>query len=795
MVTSPSNSVCPRCGQTVSSGWIGGLCPRCISRTSLGALLGPTPAARPRLGDYELGEELGRGAMGAVYRARHVPLGQTVALKVILTGEFASEAERRRFLAEAGQAARLDHPNIVRVFNYGETEGRQFYAMELVEGPTLAAAVQSAEWKMKNAAGGAAYSSFRHSAFLISQVARAVQHAHERGVLHRDLKPGNILLDAAGAPHISDFGLAKLLDPAADTAPGTETLAGSPIGTPAYMAPEQVRGDRTVTIAADLWSLGAVLYELLAGRPPFVAGSAVETYRQILEQEPPRIATDRPDRPGPAFRDLEIIALKCLRKAPAQRYASAAALADDLDRWLRKEPIQARTVSAPERLWLWTRRRPLVASLSLALALGGVLGTLLLLRANQRLTRALAETREAERSARTHLHAALVAQVRARRGLNAATPHSDTLKVIAEAARLAPSLDTRNEAVIALAARDRDAGRSNAVPDAVFREFAASGSASLGCSLDVSPDGSLVVVGTHAALQFWDVRSGGLLATRTQSGFPWVSAHFTPDGSNVVFSARNFGVNSRSLDRRENSDGRTLEFGPVVRRSRPFDATVQATYRDKRDWLVALDRNPIYITKVEIWPDGNAEAGRVVAAGDLMTYMSLSPDQRWLASTLLPAADVRIWDTQTAKPVHHLGLKGALLATFTPDGRHLITRDTAEYIVWNVGAWTKVTAWPADTTSLAARIRFSPDGRFLAVLQGNDRIQFVRLADWSEAVTLIGPLPLDVTDMTWNAAGDRFYLVTREGQVREWNLASLRQQLGAMKLNWDPAPAAFRAER
>ena len=148
-----------------------------------------------------------------------------------------------------------------------------------------------------------------------------------------------------------------------------------------------------------------------------------------------------------------------------------------------------------------------------------------------------------------------------------------------------------------------------------------------------------------------------------------------------------------------------------------------------------------------------------------------------------------------AHPVQQLGLKGALLATFTPDGRHLITRDTANYAVWNVGPWTKVTAWPADTTSLAARMRFSPDGRLLAVLQGNDRIQFVRLADWSEAVTLIGPLPLDVTDMTWNAAGDRFYLVTREGQVREWNLASLRQQLGAMKLDWDTAPAAFRPER
>lgn len=790
MVTSSSNPTCPRCGQPISGGWLGGLCPRCVSRTSLRSLLGGTPTARPRLGEYELGEELGRGAMGAVYRARHVTLGQTVALKVVLTGEFASEAERRRFLAEAGQAARLDHPNIVRVFNYGEADGRQFYAMELIEGPTLATAFQDDEWRTKNAAGGAPHSSFRHYALLISRLARAVQHAHERGVLHRDLKPGNILLAADGAPHIADFGLAKLL--ASDTA-ATQTLAGSPVGTPAYMAPEQVRGDRVVTTASDLWSLGAILYELLAGRPPFVAASAVATYQKILEEEPPPLALTTPG--NASVRDLEIIARKCLRKDPGQRYASAAALADDLDRWLNREPILARPVSAPERVWLWARRRPLVAALSGALVAGFLLGTGLLVRANRQLARSLAETRKAEQTAREHLHASLVAQVRARRGLNAATPHADTLKVIAEAAQLGPSLDTRNEAVIALAARDRDLSRSNAVPNAVFREFAASGSASFGCSVDASPDGTLVVAATHDALQFWDARSGALLATRKQSGLPWVSVHFTPDGSNVVYSARTFGVVSRSLVRQDNSDGPKLEFGPVVRRSRPFDATVQATYRNRLDWLVALDRNPIYITKVEFWPAGNPEAARAVAEGELMTYMSLSPDQQWLASTVIPAADVRIWDAQTAKPVRQLGLKGALLATFTPDGRHLITRDTAEYCVWNVGSWTKVTAWPADTTSLAARMRFSPDGQFLAVLQGNDRIQFVRLADWTEAVTLIGPLPLDVTDMTWNAAGDRFYLVTREGQVREWNLASLRQQLGAMKLDWDSVPAAFGAGR
>ncbi len=190
MMTAPTATVCPRCRQAVSADRLGGLCPQCLSRTLLRALLagggGQDGAAGPRLGDYELGEELGRGAMGAVYRARHVTLGQVVALKVVLAGEFAGEAERRRFLAEAGQAARLDHPNLVRVLNYGEAEGRQFYAMELVEGPTLAEALR---------AGGPGRFTMHERASLLGQVARALQHAHERGVLHRDLKPGNILLD------------------------------------------------------------------------------------------------------------------------------------------------------------------------------------------------------------------------------------------------------------------------------------------------------------------------------------------------------------------------------------------------------------------------------------------------------------------------------------------------------------------------------------------------------------------------------------------------------------------------
>ncbi len=459
MVSSSPSSVCPRCGQSVSGGWLGGLCPRCVSRTSLRSLLGGTPTARPRLGDYELGEELGRGAMGAVYRARHVTLGQTVALKVVLTGEFAGEAERRRFLAEAGQAARLDHPNIVRVLNYGEAEGRQFYAMELIEGPTLAAARQTAELKTPDAADRVHDFSLRQIASLISQVARAVQHAHERGVLHRDLKPGNILLDGKGIPHISDFGLATLLGGDGASLSTGQTLAGSPLGTPAYMAPEQVRGDRGVTTASDLWSLGAILYELLAGRPPFVAGSALETYRKILEEEPPKITpvagrAPRGTTPS-ASRDLEIIARKCLRKTPSERYASAGAFADDLDRWLNAEPIRARPVSGPELIWLWARRRPVVAGLTAAVALlillvavGGPIVAL-------RLARAERQERAANVTAQDQLFESLLAQARASRLTLEPGRREAGLTAIRGAARIRVTPELRNEAVALLALSDQ----------------------------------------------------------------------------------------------------------------------------------------------------------------------------------------------------------------------------------------------------------------------------------------------------------------------------------------------------
>ncbi len=717
-MTSPSNSACPRCGQTVSSGWIGGLCPRCVSRTSLGALLASTPAARPRLGDYELGEELGRGAMGAVYRARHVPLGQTVALKVVLTGEFASEPERRRFLAEAGQAARLDHPNIVRVLNYGEADGRQFYAMELVEGPTLAAAKQRGEWRMKPAESAATPGSFRHFAILISQVARAVQHAHERGVLHRDLKPGNILLDADGTPHVADFGLATLLGGDGESQPVRATLAGSPLGTPAYMPPEQVRGERSVTTASDLWSLGAILYELLAGRPPFTGGNAPETYRKILEEEPSPIAnhdsrttdcgdtgTEPAKRQGkvvnPVPRDLEIIARKCLRKAPGERYSSAGALADDLDRWLQGEPILARPVRATEQAWLWVRRRPVVAALTttvallvLLVAIGGPVVAF-------RLSRAERQERAANVTAQEKLFESLLAQARASRLTLEPGRREAGLKAVQAAAKIRVSPELRDEAVALLALSDQ--GQPTAVSNLVFR----------GDAMALDADFQ----------RFLQEEAGPSFSLRRRSDgleeFRWP----TP-------------TNSGYLAHRELSpDGSLL----VLNYSRP------------RLVLVRLAQREVLFDEADTWFGGFSPDGSWFAA--LRGDHALSVHE---SATGRPVAEHRFEQTARASLAFHPGGAPVLAVPVGPELQ--LWNWATDQIVGRMaeGAEVRCAAWHGDllaTSLLGGEIRlldlrrnrrlllsghldtveylrFSPDGTFVASLEGNDG-----LAHWWDTQT------------------------------------------------------------
>ncbi len=300
------------------------------------------------LDDYQLIAEVARGGMGVVYRARQKSLNRIVAVKMILAGHLASDDDVQRFRSEAEAAARLQHPNIVAIYEVGESDGRHFFSMQFVEGRSLAERIREQPMPIEDAAG------------CLRTVADAVDYAHVQGILHRDLKPSNILLDKDGIPHLTDFGVAKQI-----RSDSQLTATGTIIGTPGYMPPEQASGDKEVGRTADVYSLGAVLYDLLTGRPPFTAQKPTDVLMQVLHAEPVSPHVLNPSVPV----DLSTICLKCLEKDPARRYATARELSEDLARWLTGQPIAARQIGRIERAWRWCKRSPVVASMAALLIL------------------------------------------------------------------------------------------------------------------------------------------------------------------------------------------------------------------------------------------------------------------------------------------------------------------------------------------------------------------------------------------------------------------------------------------
>src|SRR5881409_2385523 len=357
---------CRKCGATIPPNSPQQSCGACLLETGLGSVeperevnadpstpLRTSLASSPMLmdfGDYELLEQIGRGGQGVVFRAHQKSLNRTVALKVISLGQWASEARVKRFRREAEAAARLEHPCIVPIYEVGERDGSCYFSMKFVEGGQLDAVVKREQMPIRRAVE------------LIGKVARTVHYAHEHGILHRDIKPGNILVDAKGEPHLTDFGLARLLE-----SERTVTRTLEVLGTPSYMAPEQAAGNNPATAgltsATDVYGVGAVLYQLLTGHPPFAGGTTYETVRMVLETQPrqPRLWNPKVDR------DVSTICLKCLDKDPQCRYSSALALAEDLERWLKHEPIQARRTGIFTRGKKWLRRNPTSALLAASL--------------------------------------------------------------------------------------------------------------------------------------------------------------------------------------------------------------------------------------------------------------------------------------------------------------------------------------------------------------------------------------------------------------------------------------------
>ncbi|MEP7016154.1 MAG: protein kinase [Verrucomicrobiota bacterium] len=346
------NETCEKCGAEIFAGT--NSCAACLLETGLdspGESNHEKSRARPvrtDFGEYELLEEIGRGGQGVVYRARQKSLRRIVALKVIALGHWATEAHLRRFRLEAETIASLDQPGIVPIYEVGEQEGHCYFTMKLIEGERLDRMVRNAPMSILRAAK------------ILAELARTVHYAHERGVLHRDIKTGNVLIDANGKPHLTDFGLAKLIEKES-----TITNTHDVLGTPSYMAPEQITGAKDLTSATDVYGLGAMLFETLAGRAPFVANAKYELIRQVLEKEPerPRSLNHKVDV------DLETICLKCLEKEPARRYPTALALAEDLERWLRKEPVRARRSGIFTRGRKLVQRNPTTAALVLSLGI------------------------------------------------------------------------------------------------------------------------------------------------------------------------------------------------------------------------------------------------------------------------------------------------------------------------------------------------------------------------------------------------------------------------------------------
>ena len=532
-------SHCSACGAPMPAQSTGGPCPRCLLAGGLHLLdhqatlvvgnpppensLPSTPfTGTPlrRIGDYELIEEIARGGMGVVFKARQVRLNRLVALKLITAGALATHEQVKRFKAEAEAAASLTHPNIVPIHEIGEHQGQHYFSMGLIEGPNLRDALVAFRRGLEGAPGnvrrptsdlrcGRAPSAGgfepREAAQFLATIARAVHYAHQRGVLHRDIKPSNILLDAHGVPHLTDFGLAKLAEK-----DSTLTHTHAVLGTPAYMSPEQARGHtKEVTTAADVYGLGAVLYEALTGMPPFAGGTSIETIRQVLEQEP-----RRPSMFNRAVdRDLETICLRCLEKDPGRRYSSAAGLAADLENWLRHEPITARRIGTGERVWKWVCRRPAMAAMtatSLILLLAVAIGSPI----------SLAQIRRESEARRRSLYASeMSAAFHAWEAGNATRAR----ELLEKQSRQANKSDLRSFDWQYLAHITR--------PTELFTLT------NLSCwTIALSPDGQTLAAGAEDRVSLWDLRTRSMTALIGTNAGNSYSIGYSPDGRTLATS-------------------------------------------------------------------------------------------------------------------------------------------------------------------------------------------------------------------------------------------------------------------
>lgn len=774
---SSAGARCSSCGAELDPSRAQGLCPACtwkwLAQQANEEEAKPAPGAS-REGLFELQnhrvlEEIARGGMGIVYRAQQLNPARIVAVKMLLPHQLGSAEMRERFRLEIRAIVGLEHPAILPVYQVGEYEGMPYFTMKLATGGTLAS-------RAPELAG-----QFRRITELLITLAEAIHFAHERGVLHRDLKPGNILFDESGRPYVSDFGLAKFTEADGDKTPSL-TRSVHLLGTPHFLPPEMVAGGVTrATMAADVYGLGAILYELLAGQAPFVADNLSSLFKAIAESEPISPSKLAPGIP----RDLEVICLKCLAKDPARRYRSAGELRDDLQRWLEDRPILARPMSPLERAWQWARHHRSLAVLSLLLGSSLVLGTGLLLRANYRLEAALRANVSANAAAQRNLYGALLEQARLLRSTGDSSQRSNLLAVLREAARIQPSLEVRNEAVAALA-MPASGNPAAPGPNAVFTQFAESKDQSQSCTVDVSRDGRVLVTGTLEAVHLWDTRSRVEIWSRPQIAVPWMYVAFPPEGKSLLYSARNFGIRQSAFEITEPaSPPARVQVSAPETIGRGLDSTIMGFTATGRDWIVAADRSGFYISRVEVWPDGNPEQPGLVAEGRRITWLALSPDRRWAASTTVPAYDVRIWAIGATNSFLLAGATNAMMSAFSTDGRHLLARMPKEYGLWDTTSWRLVRQWHVGFGGRSTSpILFSRAGALVAAPLGGNRFQLLDTQSFSELCLLTPPVAFETAWAVWSRDDQKLYVMDGSHRVFEWDLGELRRQLASLGLDW-----------